>query len=69
MQSLVLPLFSLRKLCCIQVFNVAGFNAGQRCVEEGFGAQVDLGVFGVAVEVEIEVAEDLTKEEDVDDEE
>ena len=42
---------------------------GQRWVEEGFGAEVDLCVIGIAVEVKVEVTEDLTKGEDVDDEE
>ena len=36
---------------------------------EGFGAEVDLSVIGVAVEVQVVVAENLTKGEDVDDEE
>lgn len=35
----------------------------------GFGAKVDLGVISVTVEVQVEVAEYLTKGEDVDDEE
>ena len=39
---------------------------GQWWVEEGVGAEVYLGVVSVSVEVEVEVAEDLTKGEDVD---
>ena len=35
----------------------------------GCGAEVDLGVVSIAVEVQVEVAEYLTKREDVDDEE
>ena len=42
---------------------------GQRWVEEGFGAELDLGVICIAVEVKVEVMEDLTKRKDVDNEE
>lgn len=42
---------------------------GEGRIEGGFGAKVDLGVIGVTVEVQVEVAEYLTKGEDVDDEE
>ena len=42
---------------------------GEGWVLGGFGAEVDLGVVGITVEVEVEVAEDLTKGEDVDEEE
>ena len=42
---------------------------GEGWVLGGFGAEVDLGVVGITVEVEVEVAEDLTKGEDVHEEE
>lgn len=42
---------------------------GEGRIVRGFGAEVDLGVIGVTVEVQVEVAEYLTKREDVDDEE
>ncbi|AWP09091.1 putative splicing factor arginine/serine-rich 7 [Scophthalmus maximus] len=38
-------------------------------VVAGFGAEVDLGVIGIAVEVQVEAAEYLTEGEDVGDEE
>jgi hypothetical protein len=34
---------------------------GQRWVEERFGAEVDLGVICIAVEVKVDVIEDLAK--------
>lgn len=42
---------------------------GEGRIVGGFGAEVDLGVIGIAVEVQVKVAEYLTKREDVDDEE
>ena len=42
---------------------------GEGRIMGGFGAEVDLGVIGIAVEVQVKVAEYLTKREDVDDEE
>lgn len=42
---------------------------GEGRVVGGFGAEVDLGVISVTVEVQIEVAEYLTKGENVDDKE
>ena len=46
----------------------AGVDVGEGWVVGGVGAEVDLGVVGIAVEVQVEVAEDLTKGENVDDE-
>ena len=48
----------------------AGFNVGEGRVLGGFGADVDLGVVGVAVEVQVEVegADDVTKGDNVADE-
>ena len=45
----------------------AGFNVGHRCFEEGFGAELDLGV--ISIPVDVKVMADLTKREDVDDKE
>lgn len=51
-------------------FNCRGrIQCGSEVVEEGFGAEVDLGVIGIAVEVKVKVTEDATKWKDVDDEE
>lgn len=60
-RSSVLSL-SLREFCCIHVFIAEARinNMGQRWVE-GFCAEVDLCVISIAVEVKVEVMEDLTK--------
>lgn len=42
---------------------------GQRWVGERLGAEINLCVISVAVEIKVEVAEDLTKGEDVNNEE
>ena len=47
----------------------AGFDVGEGRVLGGFGADIDLGVVGVAVIVQVEVADDVTKGEEVADEE
>ena len=44
-------------------------QCGSEVVEEGFGAEVDLGGIGIAVDVKVKVTEDATKWEDVYDEE
>ena len=46
-----------------------GIDVGKGWVMEGFGAEVDLSVISIAVEVQVEVAEYLTEGEDVNDEE
>lgn len=47
----------------------AGFYVGEGRVLGGFGANVDLGVVGVTVEVQAEFADGVTKGEEVADEE
>ena len=42
---------------------------GEGTVLGGFGVDVDLGVFGVTVDVQVEFADDVTKREEVADEE
>ena len=46
-----------------------GFVVGERGVVGGFGAEVNLCVVSVTVKVQVVVAENLTKGEDVDDKE
>ena len=46
----------------------AGVNLWWSLVVGGFGAEVYLSDIGIAVEVQIEMAKNLTKREDVDDE-
>ena len=46
----------------------AGVDVGEGRVMGGGGAEVDLGIVGVTVKVQVEVTEDLTKGEDVSDE-
>ena len=42
---------------------------GEWWVLEGFGGDVELGVVGVTVEVQVELTDDVTKGEDITDEE
>ena len=47
----------------------AGVYVRERRVEGGFGAEVYLSAIGIAVEVQVEMAENLSEREDVNDEE
>jgi len=47
----------------------AGFNVSEGRVLGGFGADVDVGVIGVTVEVQVEFVDDMIKGEEVADEE
>ena len=46
----------------------AGFELGEGRILGGFGGDVHLGVVSVAVEVHVEVADDVTRREEVADE-
>ena len=46
----------------------AGFELGKGRILGGFGGDVDLGVISVAVEFQVEFADDVTKGEEVADE-
>ena len=46
----------------------AGFELGEGRILGGFGGDVDLGVISVAVEFQVEFADDVTKGEEVADE-
>ena len=46
----------------------AGFEMGEGRILSGFGGDVDLGVVSVAVEVQVDVADDVTEGEEVADE-
>ena len=47
----------------------AVFNVGEGWMVDGFGGEVQLGVVSVTVEIQVEVADDVTKGKDVTDEE
>lgn len=47
----------------------AGFDVGEERVLGGFGADVDFGVISMTAEVQVELADDVTKGEEVKNEE
>ena len=61
----MLSLLSLRKFWDRHVFYCrdAGFDVVEGRTLGGFGTDVDLGVIGVTVEVQVEFAADVTKGE------